>query len=149
MMMRCITFYCLLTINTNVTMLACAWQSAATLFFLSHTHEHKHAHTHTHTHNLYIIMHIHKTAGHIHVYIHIYTLCCVSITSISLVCVHSCVPVTECQSCVYIHVHCAVCLSVSLCISLMYITLLAVSYICSTVVELINLEMRDDCIICT
>ena len=61
MMMQCITLYYLLIINTNVTMLAHAWQSAATLFFLSHTHKHKH----THTHNLhYIIIHIHKSAGH-------------------------------------------------------------------------------------
>ena len=41
-------------------MLARAWQSAATLFILSHTHKHKHAHTHS----LYIIIHIHKTAGY-------------------------------------------------------------------------------------
>ena len=57
MMTRRITFYYLLiinTLNTNVTMLARAWQSAATLFFLSHTHKHKHAqsvynNTHTQT----------------------------------------------------------------------------------------------------
>ena len=93
--------------------------------------------TRTHTHTQSVYNNAHTQNSRPHTCIHIYTLCCVSITSISLVCVHSCVPVTECQSCVYIHVHCAVYLSVSLCVSLMYITLLAVSYICSTVVELI------------
>ena len=41
-------------INTNVTKLACAWQSAATLCFLSHTQKHTHtqsAYNHTHTQN--------------------------------------------------------------------------------------------------
>ena len=53
--------YCfLLFINTNVAMLARAWQSAATLFFLSHTHKH----THTQSIHTYIYTHIHKTASH-------------------------------------------------------------------------------------